>query len=151
MKFLSKLPSLIFMLAMLAILITPALYIMENPGMLAVPTPNRAEVEVQAVFPPPDETPAPMLATAAETSMLATATPTPMLAITGSVIVTADSVNLRDGNGVASGLYVHRGDVLTVTWTPGGMGVIIYPVEFEGLTIWRGCTSDAGNLGCEAK
>jgi hypothetical protein len=68
-----------------------------------------------------------------------------------SVTITAETVNLRFSTGVASGDYLFRGDVVVVEWTGDGYGTIIIPSKYTGLKVWRGCTSDTGDLGCEAK
>lgn len=68
-----------------------------------------------------------------------------------AVDVTADFVNIRDESGASTGEYAKRGDVLSVYWRSDGWGVILLPDHWRNNLIWRGCTSDAGKFGCEAK
>ncbi len=69
-----------------------------------------------------------------------------------TVTITADLVNLRFiSTGTASGEALSRGDVVSVEWRDDDYGVIVSPDQYAGYMVWRGCTSDAGTLGCEAK
>ena len=69
-----------------------------------------------------------------------------------TVTITADLVNLRFiSTGTASGEALSRGDVVLVEWRDDGYGAIVSPDQYAGYMVWRGCTSDAGTLGCEAK
>lgn len=139
------LPPMLAMLAMLAVLILPTYWLIQHPEYLVVPTPVSISevVEGEITMPTPDAGNAGTL-------------PTPMQALStpgdaGTFIrITADAVNLRTDAGNASGLYLHRGDGIRVVWK-GNWGMILHPDHLQGLKVWRGCTSDAGNLGCEAK
>jgi|SRR5690242_4045597 len=72
--------------------------------------------------------------------------------VSGSPItVTADTVNLRDSEHKATGNTAARGTELTVYWQADGYGQITAPAEYADLFIWRGCTSDPAEYGCEAK
>ena len=68
-----------------------------------------------------------------------------------AVTVTAQFVNIRDADGIATGEIAQAGDVLTVTFRPDGYALISSPAKWAGMLIWRGCTSDNGGYGCEAK
>ena len=65
--------------------------------------------------------------------------------------VVAETVNLRDDERHATGMTISQGEILAVSWTADGYGEIIEPTKFAGLFIWRGCTSDPADYGCEAK
>lgn len=143
-----KLFSFAFMLAMLALLVAPAVYVYQHPEMLAAYTPE--SLSDSAVFRLPASTPS------VNSAMLAVSTPTVEVASieehSVSVTITADLVNLRlVSTGVASGKTLSRGDVVSVEWRSDNYGQIIFPAQYAGYMVWRGCTSDAGNLGCEAK
>lgn len=147
---LKKLLSLVFVLAMLALLVLPAVYIYKHPEMLAVYTPQALSDTVvfrvpASMTPPANENPA----------MLAVSTPTTSASIEASsvaVTITTDLVNLRFiSTGTASGEALSRGDVVSVEWRDDDYGVIVSPDQYAGYMVWRGCTSDAGTLGCEAK
>jgi len=137
-----KIVKFLFFMAMLATLVLPGIYIYNNPSMLATPTLSARGV-ANSVF-PMLVTPTPMLATS-------TLTPKPSMLAQVQVFVLADTVHLRYEDGTASGIYLHRGDGIDVIWSIDNFGVITYPVNLAGLKIWRGCTSDNNNLGCEKK
>jgi hypothetical protein len=131
------------MLVLLALLAAPFWIAMRHPELIptlpVVATPTIARA-----------------ATSAE--LLATTVPTgstaPVSTPTGDympVLVTGGHVNLRDQDRNASGLTVSTGQPLTVYWQPDGYGLITSPAAYAGLFIWRGCTSDPAEYGCEAK
>lgn len=143
-----KLFSLIFVLAMLALLVAPAVYVYQHPEILVAYTPE--SLSDTAVFRLPASTPP------VNPTMLAVSTPTVGIASienpSVSVTITADLVNLRIiSTGAASGKTLSRGNVIFVEWRSDNYGEIIAPTQYAGYMVWRGCTSDAGNLGCEAK
>lgn len=144
-----RLFSIIFMLAMLAILVYPAWYLY-NSDMLAVQdlSSKKSGVVVKsrmglAITNTPD-------AGNFEVPMLAVMNTPDAGNFEVTVSVTADIVNLRRIDLSVSGIYLRRGDIVTVRWN-GEWGEIIYPTDIAGLRLWRGCTSDSGNFGCEAR
>ena len=148
MKLIRKLLFIIFLLALAVILVSPAWYLYTHPEMLIVPTPLSVSAEGDLEF--PKATPV------APNFILAISKDTPTPVSTGgeavSVVVTAETVNLRLlSDGTATGYYLSRGDVVTVLWKESGYGRIIAPTQYVGFIVWRGCTSDAAGLGCEAK
>jgi hypothetical protein len=147
MKLIKRLLLAVFILALLAILVSPAWYFYLHPEALVAPTPNSAYNEmsfsgIQSAH-TGDENPE---------TILAVNTPTPPVESEAvSVTITAETVNLRFSTGVASGDYLSRGDAVILKWDGDGYGTIISPSRYAGLKVWRGCTSDTGDLGCEAK
>lgn len=70
--------------------------------------------------------------------------------INSSVTVTHATVNLRNATHASTGDLVFMGDSLAVDCGPDGYCLIL-DGEHAGLYIWRGCTSDPSDYGCEAK
>lgn len=66
------------------------------------------------------------------------------------VTVTHETVNLRFPGRAASGSFVQKGQVLAVQCGIDGYCLILEG-EHAGLYIWRGCTSDPADYGCQAK
>lgn len=69
---------------------------------------------------------------------------------TQTVRVTAESVNIRTVDGKPTGEYAHKGQVLTLGFQGSGYAEILYPLKWQGLKIWRGCTSSPDVYGCQA-
>lgn len=125
---------------MLAVLLLPAYWLIKHPELLVVAETPRIGGSLHGdVIPDAGSPTEPMLALS----------PTPVDAGT-FIIVTADTVNLRDDAGNATGLYLYAGNRIVVSWD-GNWGLIVQPKSLSGYRVWRGCTSDAGTLGCEAK
>jgi hypothetical protein len=70
--------------------------------------------------------------------------------IGSSVTVTRATVNLRNKSHASTGVFVQQGQMLAVLCGTDGYCEILEG-EHAGLYIWRGCTSDPGEYGCEAK
>ncbi len=68
---------------------------------------------------------------------------------TVEVIVIAWVVNIRDKQGVPTGEYLYKADTVDVKLD--GSWAYIVGGEYDGMKIFRGCTSAAGDLGCESK
>lgn len=64
------------------------------------------------------------------------------------VTVEYDLVNLRNGDGSASGQVVSRGQVLAVQFQSDGWSLIVRE-PYQGMYIWRGCVSQPASYGCE--
>ena len=67
------------------------------------------------------------------------------------VVVLAELVNIRSADGSTQGITAKAGESLVIRVIEGkGFAYIVYPVQWNGMKIWRGCTSEPANFGCEA-
>lgn len=124
--------------------------------LLAVLAASALACDIELVTP----TPAPTQADLPTPTATIRENPTAVLADAGdesqqspigtSVSVTHATVNLRNADHASTGSFVLEGQVLAVSCGPDGYCEIL-DGEHAGLFIWRGCTSDPAEYGCEAK
>lgn len=76
-----------------------------------------------------------------------------MAPLRGTIVTVAyDTVNLRTQGGDVGGVTVTRGEVLYVATDPGNpLWFVITKGEYQGLKIWRGCTSSPNGHKCLPK
>lgn len=99
-----------------------------------------------------DVTPGASLPTSISPATDSTRTPLPTDPPVGlHATVLADLVNIRDSAGNGQGITAPFGTELVIAVREGeGWAVIISPAKWNGMKIWRGCTSEPGDFGCEA-
>ena len=99
-----------------------------------------------------DVTPGASLPTPTHPATASSLTPLPTSPAVGlHVQVLANQVNIRTADGKTQGVTASYGTELVIAVREGeGWAVIIAPAKWNGMKIWRGCTSEPGEFGCEA-